>query len=243
MDLMENGGLGALLRVIMKGTLNTGQKSTGMINAYLELGNNFIFGHIHEVHIFHCKGRERDNGKKSSVNLLRRWCSWQHGEQNRLNEKQRGGLNLGSINSCIQYLEAMTLAPRNIWMSLPILSRAFSYQYGPRWGTSPAQPMIPVPCGRGEDREEHGIAQSPCWELLVSLPWGPSIDLAVSFGQAGEELRATMSAGQGILAVKVKTEKNTHTGPAWRNVWLMRNVIGWSRTHVKESKPRDHTNT
>lgn len=176
---MENQDQGELFHVITKGACNTEQKGASMSDAYLELGNNFIFGHIHEVHVFHCKGRERDNGKKSSINLLRCWCSWQHGEQNRLNEKQRGGLNLGSMNRWIQYLETMTLAPRNIWMSLLIFSRAFSYQYNPCRGTSPAQPMIPVPYGRGQGQGGHSAAWTPCWELLVSLPWGPFVDFAV----------------------------------------------------------------
>ena len=52
----------------------------------------------------------------------------------------------------------------------------------------------------------------------------PSVDFAVSFGHAREELRTTMSAGRGVLDVKIKTEKNTYMGLAWRNVWFLWNV-------------------
>lgn len=169
-------------RHYLEGALNTGQKGTSVTNAYLELGNNFIFGHIHKVHIFHCEGRERNNGKKPSINLFWRRGSWQHGEQNRLNKKQTG-VNPRSTNSYVQHLETMTWPQGNIWMSLPVF-RVFAYQHGPCWATAPTQPMCPAPHRR------RGCGRTVlCLEPVLrtgSLPSVPSVDTAGPLGHAGE---------------------------------------------------------
>lgn len=201
-------------RHYLEGALNTGQKGTSVTNAYLELGNNFIFCHIHKVHIFHREGRERNNGKKPSINLFWRRGSWQHGEQNRLNEKQTG-VNPGSTNSYVQHLETMTWPQGNIWMSLPIFREFLPTNMAPA-----AWPHLPSPCvlfltGEKRVRENSDMPRARAENWLPSFCtfcWYCWAFRARSGGTKDYLIR--------LALLTAKTKKNTHTRPAQRNAWL-----------------------